>query len=190
MLNGVVLALTKFDVRPNLQNIGRTEKIVEIVGRWPGIIGWFMSMLRVDLGISFEMNPFQINFHRRGLFLNDFTVIPITQVASFASGFRRRTELLILAAPFLLYAIYLIPNLIMNGTGGSRFLGCAVVSALFILAYSFLGPIMFYRIETTGGKRLNIRFGRSILDNIKVDRDLVLEAGSTINTVIIHRQLK
>jgi hypothetical protein len=132
---------------------------VRILGRAPGLVAWFLSLIGLDATTELMVTPSDIWLRSASFFGEISTLCPIRQVATMRVGYAKHVQYLILAAitlPTILGPI------------------------IFVILY-FLEKRIVLIVESTGGGVLSIAFKPSIIENVQVDVEKAKEVVGIIN---------
>lgn len=151
-ITGPALVLKRFDVDPHS---GR----VHIVGRAPGLISFFLSLIGVDATTEFTVSPQEIHMRSASFFGEISYLTPITKIASMRSGYAKPVQLLIAA----IATIWTV-----------------ILPIVFLVLY-FLEKRIIVQVETTGSTVYGIAFKRSLIENVPVDVDKAKAVVAIIN---------
>ncbi len=176
---GPTLVLRKFSVARN------DENVIEIAGRVQGLLSWLMTILKLDTETSLLVTKDRIHFKTSSLFGQVHQVAPLTSVSSSHCGFSKPIQFFIIG---VIIAIAGLVTGLMQQSGVLIVVGL-IIGVCFFLAYSLLKKMTFI-IETHGSSVMGLTFKRSIIENVDVDIDKVLNAIEILNEKVIESQLK
>jgi hypothetical protein len=175
----MALVLKKF----HLSASETDEPIVEIQGRQSGLIGFFLSILKLDDTTSLTCYKDRIEYKSSSLWGEQSLTIPAAAVTGICGGFKKPLGWLIAAA--FLFFMGIISSVSIKEGGGIILVLALVISLVFIIIY-FIKKEMNIGVQNGGDKTYGMTFNRSIIENIDVDSDKVTKAIQTINSVVLR----
>jgi hypothetical protein len=170
---------------------------VRIVGRSPGIIAWFLTLIGLDNRTFLVTDARQIRFRTASLFGQMDIVVPVNRCASMNCGYAKPIGLLILGVVFIVFGLIALPSMMEMGSPRRGYYGGPPASAvaLVVLAFLAFGVVcfIFYALrksismtfETNGGMIFGLKFRRSIIENVPVDIDRARYAIDLITHAIL-----
>jgi hypothetical protein len=188
---GPALVLRKFSVSgaPSKQE----DPVIEIEGRKPGLIAFFLTLIGIDASTSLIVTPRDIRFRKGSLYGEITSMMPLTAVASAHAGFAKPIGYLIAAGAVLFASLGLgigAHSELRHGGGGA---GVAVlilgvlVSLVLVVSY-FLSRKMAVFVESSGGTTVGLVFKQSIIEGVTVDIDKVKSLVDIIRELVITCQ--
>jgi hypothetical protein len=176
---------------------------VRIVGRSPGIVAWFLTLIGLDNRTFLVTDARQIRFRTASLFGQMDIVVPVNRCASMNCGYAKPIGLLILAGVFVLAAFVLAPSLSQyysaqmsmrrafdSAPAGGY--GYALILMLIPLGLALFCAVLYalrksisMTFETNGGMIFGLKFRRSIIENVPVDIDRARYAIDLITHAIL-----
>ena len=179
---GAALVLRKFEIDESQSS----KQFVEIVGRTSGILGWILTVLRLNPETTLRVTKRSIYLKNFSLFGETYQIIPLPSVSSAHCGYSRPIGLIIIGA------FWIISGLIvgMNQRNGLPVIVTGlVIGVIFFIIYGLCKKI-FISFETGGGLVAGVSFRRSIIGNVSVDINKALKAIFIINQNVIQSQIK
>jgi len=175
---GRPLVLQRFEVNAQTGH-------VTIVGRKPGLIGFFLTAMGLDASTLLQASPHEIRVRRASVFGETLDVFPSPNIASASCGYLKPFQLLISAAIMVL----LIPFMaVQQAPVPAAVNGVLLVLALiFVVAY-FLSKTLYIAVQTSGTGGAVIAFKRSLIENVQVDIEQAREVISVISDNIVRTQ--
>ena len=177
--NEPVLALERFTLKREPKG---AEPVIRIVGRQSGLMGWILSLMRLDPVTELVVTERDITFTSSSLFGRCTEVVPLTSVASAGSGIKKPMHFLLLALVFFLalagYGLFGSDSAVVWVIAG------LVVGGVFKLAYA-LGKRFALSVTTTGATSFGIAFKRGAIDGTALDPDLADRAARVIRDLCI-----
>lgn len=170
---------------------------VRIVGRAPGVIAWFLTLIGLDNRTYLITDARQIRFRTASLFGQMDIVVPVNRCASMICGYAKPIGLLILGVVFIIIGLFVLPTLMQSSWSHSGYYGGPPASAVALVGILFLGLgvvcFIFYALrksismtfETNGGMVFGLKFRRSVIENVPVDIDRARYAIDLITHAIL-----
>lgn len=164
---GPSLVLKQFEIDES-ESSGR---LVEIVGRTPGLIGWALSAMGLDAQWRLVIDSSCVMFRKSNIEGESVDLLPMGRVASTSCGHQKPVSYLILAGIFAVAAV-------------ATFGLTLIVSALLVYLY-FTQKNMSISVVSTGGSVLGLQFKPSVIEGVKVDIEQVTRAIDLVNRHVI-----
>ena len=175
----MALVLKKFHLSPS----GSGERLVEIQGRQAGLIGFFLSILKLDDTTSLICFTDRIEYKSSSLWGEQSLTIPAAAVTGICGGFKKPLGWLIVAA----FVFFMGITISLSGKDGGIFiLFLALVISIGLIVIYLVKKEMNIGVQNGGDKTHGMMFNRSIVENIDVDSDKVVAAIQIINSVVLR----
>jgi hypothetical protein len=181
--SGITLVLKKFNISPDVTN---DINFIDIEGRRPGIIAWFLTKIGIDDTTKLEVNLKGVSFKTASLNGEETSILPLLNIASITSGFSKNIFYIIFAGVFIIGGFIISANT-YNG-GWISVLG--IVLGLVCLVGYWLTKKFVLLLQTSGGGYFGISFKPSVIENVNVDINKVKETIVLINQAILKIQSK
>ena len=190
-IGGPALALRKFSVSgaPSKEE----APVIEIEGRKPGLIGFFLTLIGIDASTSLIVTPRDIRFRKGSLFGEMTSMMPLTAVATAHAGYAKPIGYLILAGIVLVFSVGSAGAVHSSmhrdgGTFGALIGFMGVVLALVLVVAYFLSRKMAIFVESSGGATFGVIFKRSVIEGVTVDIAKVKSVVDIIRELVIACQ--
>lgn len=164
---GPSLVLKKFEIDES-ESSGR---LVEVVGRTPGFIGWTLSAMGLDAQWHMVIDTACVMFRKSNIEGESIDLLPMGRVASTSCGHQKPVSYLVFAALFMIAAPV---------TFGLTL----IVSALLVYMY-FTQKNMSISVVSTGGTVLGLQFKPSVIEGVKIDIQQVTRAIDLVNRHVV-----
>ena len=142
---------------------------VIIEGRKAGLIGWFLSLLRIDSTTRFELKGNYVTFLEGSLAGQINEIVPLTGTCNLGTGYLKPFSYII-AAGFCF--VWFVLGLFNNSVGGIWVFLRLVMSVGLVVLY-FLNKCMVFYVIPDSNSPVMIAFKRSIIEGVDVDEDSV-----------------
>lgn len=184
---GPALVLRKFrvDSEPSKQE----PPIVEVEGRKPGLIAFFLTLIGIDNTTTLWITRREVCFRAGSLFGEITSMVPLTAVASAHSGYAKPIGRLIAAGVvlFLSFSMAVSAPRDLPVGGGTIILIGLVIALILVISYA-LGKKMALYVESSGGATFGLIFKRSVIEGVAVDIDRVKAVVDLIRELVIAAQ--
>jgi hypothetical protein len=190
-MGGPALVLRKFNISgaPSKQE----DPVIEIEGRKPGLIAFFLTLIGIDASTSLIVTPRDIRFRKGSLYGEITSMMPLTAVASAHAGFAKPIGYLIAAGGVLFasFAMGIGAQSELRHAGGGAGVAVMVlgllVSLVLVVSY-FMSRKMAVYVESAGGATFGLVFKRSMIEGVTVDIDKVKSLVDIIRELVIACQ--
>jgi len=163
------LVLTKFNVDSTLES----DFPIDIQGRAPGLISWFLHLLRIDPRTKLKLSKKEVIFSETSLSGESNWFIPFKSVSATSSGYYKPWGVLVFGGFVLLSGIV---SSIITYNSYSRY---RAFDFTYIIIGVLIAVICFFAyrlnkrinivIESKGGRLFGITFKASFIENVSVD---------------------
>jgi hypothetical protein len=182
------LVITEFECKTEFGKVGRFEQLIMIKGRTPGFFFWLFKVLQIETGFTFVVNSLQVSLLNHGFITREDTHIPIVQITSISSGFKRNIYAMLFLALSIIHCIYRLPAIVnsINPTTISILLASVLIVCPAYIWYSH-SEAFFIQVETKGGSKHGFSFSKSLIERFPVSSEMVEKVTSILNQVILYR---
>lgn len=177
-----VLALRRFELYCQAQ--ASEAPLIEIVGRRPGIIAFFLALAGLESQTTFRVTPLGVECRLAGLFGDIKRIVPLSRIASTTAGVRKPIGYLIVAG--ILLIVGPVVAIAMHAT--EVLAVCFVLIMVFVVAY-FLSKQILLEVCSNAGLEISLRFKPSVLEGVPVDVNKALAAAEAIRDLVLGRQV-
>lgn len=140
---------------------------VKIVARKAGLVSWLLSLMGIDSTFALYVYGDRLESTEGSLSGRLKTVIPMTAIDTYTSGFTKPIQWLVIGVIFLVFALYMC---FASAPGGLVFV-LLTLAAICLLAY-FLMKCLVLGFSTNGGSGIFFLFKRSVIEGVNVDEAL------------------
>jgi hypothetical protein len=172
-----MLVLKHFDVKP--EAVGQAD-CLHIIGRQAGLIGFFLSLMKIDPTTELKCNDYRAEV-TRGSFFGRLTIsIPIGATTAVIGGYQKPKALF-----FAMIATLLLGIFVSIDSGSYAFLLGAVVVTLIMGVFYILKKEMSVFVQNGGDAMWGLSFKRSVIEGVAVEIDKVNESVELINGKVL-----
>ena len=181
-VSGPALVLKKFNViRKDTGSL-----FVEIVGRPAGLTSWLLTVIGLEAETSLTVSGKDVSFRSASLFGQTNQVAPLSSISSTHCGYSKPIGYLILGVIFIFAGVF--TGLSQRG-GGVILISGLILGGVLLVAY-FLSKKMTISLETSGGIIMGLVFKRSVIENVAIDIQKVVQTIRIVNENVIKSQRK
>ncbi len=173
----------KWDVRNTANQNGN---FVEIEGRTPGVISWFMGLMGVEPGVAIRISDKVYSYEAGSWGGRYFKTIPIAKISSvyygYAKPWKQALIFLIALAFFLTGTLRIVdPSLELSGV----ILVSMSVAVVVSLLYYSLNKKITLGVHESGGKAVGIIIKSSVVNGSVLDEVDVEQVGDFVKQLLI-----
>ena len=150
---------------------------VKVVARKAGLLSFILALFGIDSTFTLQIYADRIESEEGSLSGRIRTMIPLTALDTYTSGYTKPIYLLVLAGFFVLAAFF---SAFSNSTGSG-------VLALLFLVFAGLCVLFFYlrkcfllAFTTNGSNGIAFLFKRSVIEGVNVDETLAERIGELV----------
>jgi hypothetical protein len=175
------LVLKKFNLNYNPTSL--QDDVVHVIGRQAGILGFLLSLAKIDPITEIKVNSERVEFRQASFFGQTTLTTPIPAITGIMGGYTKPKTL------FFSTILFAILGLVAATEGVGMLIACWLISLILFILYILKKDMSLY-LQNGGDNLWGLTFKRSIIENVAVDINKVNEAVQLINDRVlsIHRK--
>jgi hypothetical protein len=161
------------DWKASNQPVDTEGNFVRIIGRAAGVISWLLALIKIDPTTTLLISASRVRFSSASFSGTQTRIIPVFNISSTSFGFHKPWKSALVIFGLLLFVNGMFTGFVrsdMHFVMGAflGYFGFMVATALAILYY-FLGRTLTLGIVEHSGVVTQIRFKRSVIENVALD---------------------
>ena len=158
------------------EEVNEQGNFVDIKGRAPGLISWFLALMGIDATVSIKVSNELFTFEAGSWSGRFYKTIPLSKISSVYYGYSKPwKEALVL---FLILGVAL---------GVPTYGVMTVIGGIIALLYYFLNKKLTLGVFEIGGGASGIEIKRSVIEGKKLDEKDAEQVGDLIQQLLISK---